>query len=251
MDARTIELIHGDVDGELGPAEQEELRSVLASSEAARREHARLRALNDLLAAVPVCDPPAGMREAILAAAPRPAPSVAAPSPARRRSRVGLVAALAASAAGVVFLLQRDHALPELDPASLAGTFARPAVGTDAPAWRLEDAAVAGGVSLRRGELGLYIEVDLEAHGLITLVAHMDGRPLEFEGLVPIDGAPESAARSGPGIRMLHRGKHHYAILLQDPAGHGEAIELAIYDGERLVGRTRLDVGHENAAARD
>lgn len=251
MDQRTIELIHGDVDGELDPAEQEELRLVLASSEEARREHARLRSLNDLLAALPTCDPPAGMRDAILAATPRRAPSVAAPVPARRHSRVGFAAALAATAAGVVFLLQRDHTLPELDPASLAGTFARPAADTDTPAWRLEDAAVSGGISLRHGEHGLYIEVDLEAHGPITLVARMDGLPLEFAGLVPLDDAPDSATRAGPGIRMLHSGKHRYAILLRDQAGPGETIELAVYEGDRLVGETRVEVGRESAAAGD
>jgi hypothetical protein len=251
MDQKTIELIHGDVDGELGPNEQEELRRLLAFSQDARREHARLHSLNELLAALPACEPPAGMRDAILAAVPRPARPMATPVRARRRSRAGLVAALAATAAGVVFLLQRDHQVPELDPASLAGTFARPAAGTDVPGWRLVDPAVSGGLSLRQGEHGLYIEVDLEAQGQITLVARIGGRPLEFEGLVPIDGAPESATRTGPGIRMLHSGKHRYAILLRDAAGPGEIVELAVYEGERLVGETRLAVGRESTPAGD
>lgn len=251
MDQKAIELIHGDVDGELGPSEQEQLRRLLASSEDARREHARLRSLHDLLAALPACEPPSGMRDAILASVPRPARSMAAPVRARRHSRAGLVAALAATAAGVAFLLQRDDQVPELDPASLAGTLARPAAGTDVLAWRLEDPAVSGGLSLRPGKHGLYIEVDLEARGQITLVARMDGRPLEFEGLVPIDGAPESATRAGPGIRMLHSGKHRYAILLRDAARPGEIVELAVYEGERLVGESRLVVGRESAPAGD
>lgn len=251
MDQQTIELIQGDIDGELGPNEREQLRDLLASSEDARREHARLRALHELLASVPACDPPAGMRDTILAAAPRPVRSVAAPAPVRRHSRIGLAAALAATAAGVVFLLQRDHQLPELDPASLAGTFARSAPSTGAPAWRLDDPAVSGGITLRQGEHGLYIDVDLEASGQITLVARRDGRPLEFAGLVPVGTAPESATRVDHGIRMLHSGKHHYALLLRDPAGQGESIELAVYQGERLVGETRLEVGRERAAAGD
>jgi hypothetical protein len=251
MDQESIELIHGDVDGELGPDEQEQLRRLLAFSEDARREHARLRSLNDLLAALPACDPPAGLRDTILAAVPRPVRSMAAPVRARRHSRAGLVAALAATVAGVVFLLQRDHQVPELDPASLAGTFARPGADMDLPAWRLEDPAVSGGLSLRQGEHGLYIEVDLEAQGQITLVARMDGRPLEFEGLVPIDGAPVSATRTDQGIRMLHSGKHRYAILLRDTAGRGKIVELAVYEGERLVGETRLTAGRERAPAGD
>ena len=247
MDQQTIELMHADIDGELDAAGQEALRQALASSADARREYARLQSLQAMLAAVPDHEPPAGLRDRILAAV-RPAPAPAR-MPTRRVSRAGIAAALAASAAGVVFLLQRNEPLPELDPASLAGTMVRPGAGVDASTWRLQDPAVTGDFRLRRGADGLYMEVDLEASGPLTLEARIDGRPLEFTGLVPIEEAPDSATRRGEGIRLLHSGKHRYAILLRAPAAPGETVELAVFDGERLVGETRLSLGGANADA--
>lgn len=251
MDQRILELIHGDVDGELTPSEQDELQHWLAVSETARQEHARARSLHDLLAAVQAQDPPSGMRATILDALPPRATPTGDFATGRRRSGLGLVAALAATAAGVVFLLQRDPDVPQLDPASLAGTISRPAAGPDAPVWRLEDAAVSGSLRLRQAEHGLYMEVDVEAEGPITLVARSDGRPLEVEGLVPIDTPPASPKLADGGIHMLHSGKHRYAILLRRPAGADEPVELAVYAGDRLVGETRLDIGRAGAAPQD
>lgn len=251
MRPRTIELIHGDIDGELSAREAEELRGLLASSVDARREHERLRSFNDLLAGLPTCDPPAGLRDGILASMQRSAaavPSRTAYAPGRRHSRLGLVAALAATVAGVVLLLQRDDHLPELDPAALAGTFARPSAVEDAPVLRFDEPGVSGTIRLLQGAQGLYIEADLEAHGPITLEARIDGRSLVFEGLVPIDGAPASSTRVGDGIRLLHSGKHRYAILLQQYETQGAILDLAVYEGERLIGEARLNVSRQNAA---
>lgn len=251
MDQRIFELIHGDVDGELTPSEQEELQHWLATSEAARQEHARARSLTEMLAAMRPQEPPVGMRATILDALPPRTAPAGASATARRRSGLGLVAALAATAAGVVFLLQRDPDVPQLDPASLAGTIARPAAGPDAPMWRLEDTAVSGTFRLRQAEQGLYMEVDVEAIGQITLVARIGGRPLEVEGLVPIDGPPASPKLADGGIQMLHSGEHRYAILLRRPAGADEPVELAVYAGDRLVGEARLGVGRAGAAPQD
>jgi anti-sigma factor RsiW len=249
MHPRTIELIHGDIDGELSAGEAEELRGLLASSADARREHERLRKFNDLLAGLPTCDPPAGLRDVILANIQRSAaasPPRPAYAPGRRHSRLGLVAALAATVAGVVLLLQRDDHLPELDPATLAGTFARPAAGRDAAVLRFDEPGVSGSIRLLQSAQGLFIEADLEADGPITLEARIDGRPLVIEGLVPIDSAPASTIRVGDGIRLLHSGKHHYAIVLQQHESRGTILELAVYEGERLIGEARLDVSRQN-----
>lgn len=251
MDQRILELIHGDVDGELTPAEREELQLWLVASEEARQEHARAQSLHDLLAAVPARDPPAGLRTTVLATLPRRAAPAAVRAPARRRPRVGLAAALAATAAGVVFMLQREHDAPELDPASLSGTIARPTVATGAPAWRLEDPAIVGAIRLQRAADGLYMEVDVEAHGPITLAVRSDGRPLQVEGLVPIDEPTASPTLAAGGIRMPHSGKYRYGILLQRPAGAGQQVELMVYAGDRLVGETRLDIGRARDATGD
>ena len=57
MDERTLELIHGEVDGTNSADEHRELLQILESEPDARREHKSLMELNDWLAAEPAFEP--------------------------------------------------------------------------------------------------------------------------------------------------------------------------------------------------
>jgi hypothetical protein len=225
MDQRTLELIHASLDGELNTADSLDLQRLLAESAEARREHERAQAIDKALASLAVHEPPPGLRDAILARAlPRPAtaPARQASSAAPlRRTGLGIAAAIAASAALVVVLLTNDAQLPELDPS--------------------------GAVRLHRGEHGLVIEVDLDSSKPITLVARAGGDPLEFEGIVPLAGSPVGATRIEDGIRVVHDGNQHYAIVLRQHDFGGSTINLAVFDGDRLIGETGLKVSADGA----
>lgn len=247
---RALELIHGDIDGANSGDEQRELLALLEVSEEVRREHARMRELAGLLDALPACEPPLQLRQALRARIPVAAPPV--PLRMQRmqppRARVFAAFALAATVTGVAVLLLRGPEVQELDAAALAGTLGRPAAGPVAG-----DASVAiaeldfnGVVTLRRHERGLIVELDLEASRPVTVVAGADA-PLALEGYISASGAPSSVTEEGGVIRLLHGGKHHYSLVLPWAGEPARALDLAFYIDGQLVKQIRLAVPPEGA----
>lgn len=247
MDQRTIELIHRDIDGLASPDEQRELALVLASSEDARDEHARMGALCALLDGATSADPPPGLRDAILARIPvvsaarpaggrRPTRGRAGGSP--RRSRLGFAAVLAATVGGVALLLFRAPDLQQLDPASLAGTIGQPALGS--AALRLEGEPLSGNIVLQRHTHGFTIEIAMDASRPIDLVAGAAEGPLMLQGLLPLDGEPVGLSEEAGRIRVLHSGSQHYSLVVTPGASGPTTVQLGFYDGETLIREDRL-----------
>jgi hypothetical protein len=238
MDARTLELIHGDLDGANGPEEQRELLSRLEASAEARREHECLRELNERLGSEPAFEPPIGLREEILARLPRPSAKVVPLRP--RRAWLGVAAALAATVAGVALILDRTPGFQELDPAMLAGTLGRSATEARAPSLLFAEAQLSGQISLRQDDGIDAIEIDLDAGTPVEIVASAAGVPLELAGFVRIAGEPAEFAASEGQIRVLHRGHQHYALVLRPGDSRPTSIDFSIHEGERLVREDRL-----------
>jgi hypothetical protein len=238
MDERTIELIHGDIDGELDAAQRAELGRILEASAEARSEHERLQALSAMMAGLPECAPPPGLRESILAVA-RPPARVNRRTPGRKRTGLGLAAALAATVVGIAVFIGQLPEFAELDASALAGTLGRPLVDGPPPAMRLDGAVVSGTIMLHRGKEGLALEVDLNASKPVEIVAAASGARLDLQGFVRVDGAPSGMDAEGGTVRVSHAGRQHYVLVLASddmPA----AIELAVFDGEELIQETRL-----------
>jgi hypothetical protein len=238
MDARTLELIHGDLDGANSPEEQRELLARLAASAEARREHEQLRALHDRLAAELGYEPPDGLREEILARLPRSAAKVVPLRP--RRAWLGAAAALAANVAGIALVLDRSPGMRELDPSVLAGTIGRSAMEARAPSLLFDEPRLSGLISLRMDD-GIYaIEIDLDAGTPVGIVASAAGVPLELAGFVRIAGEPAELAESEGQIRLLHRGQQRYALVLRPGDSRPSSIDFSIYEGEQLLREERL-----------
>lgn len=253
MDQRTIELIHRDIDGLASPEEQRELALLLQSSEDARDEHARMRALCELLDGATSADPPPGLRDAILTCIPVAPVAPVAPvtrlaagrRPAwgragrgARRSRIGFAAALAATVGGVALLLLRAPDFQQLDPASLAGTIGQPAAGS--ASLRLEGEPLSGDIVLQRHTHGFTIEVAMDTSRPIGLVAGAVEGPLMLQGLLPQGGEPTKLTEEAGRIRMLHSGRQHYSLVVTPGAAGASTIELGFYDGEALIREDRL-----------
>lgn len=242
MDDRTLELIHGDIDGVNDAEAQRELALRLESSAEARRELARLRNMREILAGETDFEPPAGLRSSIMAQIPahaqRPAARVI---PLRtRRTWFGAAAALAATAAGVALLLGRGPEMTELDPAVLAGTMVRSAAEASAPSLRLDDPSMTGEISLHSGEGRYAIEVELDAARPVVIQADAAGAQLEIEGFVPLVGEPAELSIKDGGIRLLHRGKQRYVLVLGTGGGAPSPIDFSVYEGGQLVRQGRL-----------
>jgi len=242
MDQKTTDLIHGDIDGLNSPEEQRELLQRLEASPEARREHARMRALCELLDSAPACELPHGLRNSILAGLPRPEPvrPAAVNSSRPRRGRLGAVAVLAATIAGVAILLVRIPAPQQLDPSALAGTIGGPAAGV--ASLGLDTPGISGAISAQRHERGFTIEIDLDADRPVSVVAASGGAPLELAGVLPQAGNPERVSESDGSIRVLHSGNQHYTLVLGPGSSGASFIDVTVHEGERLIKQGRLEL---------
>jgi hypothetical protein len=238
MDSRTIELIHGDIDGENSPDEQRELILRLEASAEARREHEQLRRLSELIDAEAVFEPPSELRAAILSRMARP---VAPVIPLRRpRTWLGAAAALAATAAGVALLLGRAPQLPEIDPSVLAGTIGGSGADKGVVSMQFDEGPISGAIRLHRSQGAYAIEIDLAAARPVAIVAGTAGAALGLEGFVRIDGEPDELEEADGRVRMLHRGSQHYAVVLRSDGSAPLALDLAIYEGDQLIRQGHL-----------
>lgn len=238
MDDRSRELIHGDIDGALDVAEREELRRIIETSDEARQEHQAIQLLHDTLASLPDFEPPAGLRDAIVAQAWGASSTPRRPTarrPARERKKLRLVAGLAAAAVLVAVLVDKDAHLPDLDPSALSGTIGRQALDETTGVMHVQGHLVTGTIRAYQGEQGPVIEVELDADRPLTVVARAGNRPLELEALVPIAGMAPATSTIDGGLGMVHHGKQHYLLVLKRRDASDTAIDLAVYDGERLV----------------
>jgi anti-sigma factor RsiW len=237
MDERTLELIHGEVDGTNSAEEHRELLQILESEPEARREHARITELNDWLAAEPALEPPADLRSAVLARLFPP--RRIAPRPARVRTWLG-AAAMAATVAGVAFILLQAPDIPELDPAALAGTIGQPAAGASVQALSLDEHGVSGVITVQLHEHGFTLDIDLDASAPVHVVASAHRSELALAGYLPRTGGPASVSDEGGSIVLLHRGHQHYGLVVSSTA---TMLDLEIRDGDRVLHQRSLELG--------
>jgi hypothetical protein len=242
MDHRTIELIHGEIDGVNSPDDQRELQRRLEASAESRRELAETRALAERLAAEPAYDLPPGLRDMILARIALPPANRPARSPRSARNWLGAAVAMAATVAGVAIVVMRAPDSQQLDPSNLAGTIGQPAAGVGTTSLLLDDAAVSGSITLRRYELGLTIDIKLDSVRPVAVVARADQGPLELQGFLPLQGSPARLDEDRGTIRLLHRGRQHYSLAVTSGSATASVINLQVYDGERLIRESRLEL---------
>jgi hypothetical protein len=237
MDERTQELIHGEIDGTNSADEHRELLRMLDSEPEVRREHARIMELNDWLTAEPALEPPADLRAAVLARV-LPPPRISRQRP-QVRTWLG-AAAMAATVAGVAFILLHAPDIPELDPAALAGTIGQPAPGASVQALSLDEPGVSGVITLQPHEHGFTLDIDLDTAAPIHVIASAERSELALAGYLPRKGSPASVSEDGGGIVLLHRGHQHYALVVSSTA---TTLELEIRDGDRVLRQVSLDLG--------
>lgn len=205
---RLHELIQSDLDGALSAAERAELARLLLQDPEARRLHAQFGRLDRLLRDIPLAEPPAGLRAAILA---KPVMSSRPGSP-RRVQRAwplyGVAAALLGGMAivGIGYLLSDDRT----PGANLQGSVvAAGGTGTSAARdhWTFQAEGVEASASLRRAGEGIRLELRLSATRPSEVIAGFDpattslvGKPAGVQ-LNPVSG--QVVIRSEAGTRVF------------------------------------------------
>jgi hypothetical protein len=247
IDQRTFELLNAAIDGELGPAEEAELNSLLAESAELRDfvddHRSFIRLLND----VPERAPPAYLQEAIERQIRLPIQSesqttlktLAGSFNPKNWLRTGL--ALAAGVVMTVGVYQMGSGpMTNDDAANLTGTIIEKPYaeqGELLDSVYIYTDTLRGAVELRsQGDL-FSLDVDVKSDGLSRVIVNIAGRGLEFEGIAEGQNFDNDVTVRDGAINIVSEGAQRYSLLLRQVAASGPAtpLELEFFANDRLV----------------
>jgi anti-sigma factor RsiW len=217
-DPQQLELIHAEMDGELDPAQRAELARRLLADPETRALREDLRRLCTALDGLAQTEPPAQLRQSILAALPRPSP--------KRRGlpasawRYAAVIAGVLAAGGILTEMLRG---PTPDTSEVAGTLALAPAATLVDSVRLESGSVSGSVSLYRDRAALALKFEVTAVAPLAVVIASEGHTIRVTGL------------GKPGAPALPS-----AVALPGVAMHGQTVDLTFLIAGRPVGSATL-----------
>ena len=232
--ARLHELIQSELDGALSAAERAELARLLLQDPEARRLRDQFGRLDRLLRDIPLAEPPAGLRAAILA---EPAISArpGAPENQQRHWRLyGLAAALLGGMAivGVGYLVM-DERTPGADLQGSVVETGGEASGAPRDHWNVRADGIEASASLRRAGEGLRLELKLSATRPGEVIAGFDPAATSLVG-APAGVRLDSA--SGRVVIQSEAGAHIYALDFSRAA----PIELQLHAGGQLLAQGTL-----------
>jgi hypothetical protein len=233
IDDRSLELVHGAIDGENSAQEDAELRQMMESDPELRAIHQQLMELNDALDRTEPVDPPPGLRRAILdAVVPRERRSLLAtilpawPGPVGMRYT--MAAALGAVVAVVALQLAPMGGQDRPEVSDLVGTMAGYELhqsGADARIL-LNTQGISGSISGRRQDGLVVLDFDLAMQQPVEVVASFGGSGLKFNGFAQTDDAHAAIVSQGDSIVVKHDRDHRYAVFFSAPNGAGAAIDF-------------------------
>lgn len=225
LDEHVLNLINADVDGELTPAESQELDGILESSAEARAMRAELLKLSNLLNSTPDLPPPSGLSKSILGKLV-PAPKVTGFSLASFFSSFNPAQAGMAFAAGLLltvgfYEMSSDSTLRS-DAAGMVGTMvASHSGGINLLENNLQFAGedFSGTVSLNENS-GLYVlNFDLDSRDRQEIKVGLAHTGLSFGGFAETQSSPgkviDTVAISGGTLRLVSQGRAQFAVFLR------------------------------------
>jgi hypothetical protein len=190
IDARRLELLHAEIDGELDPHERAELARALLADPATRAARQELQRLCARLDGIGQAEPPAELVDSVLSRLPtRPraqhSPLTSVPASARARWSSGnwRYAAMLAGVmvAGALIFRMTDG---QLAPATeVSGTLAGARAAAILDSASISGGGASGSASLIRDGGGLQLAVDLVAGAPIDLQVASGDHTLTINGL--------------------------------------------------------------------
>jgi hypothetical protein len=225
LEERTLNLINADVDGELTPAEQQQMDSILETSAEARAMRAELLKLSNLLNSVPEQTLPQGLSSKILdqLAPSRPVFNF---SLSRLFGSFQPVTAGLAFAAGLLLTVGFYEMSPQggssMGTAGMVGTMV---AGQNSGLNLLENNLYfsgddfSGSVSLSKNN-GLYIlNFELESTDRQEIKVGLDLTGLSFGGFAETPGTSDhvmdTVMISGETLRAVSQGRQQFAVFLR------------------------------------
>ena len=251
VDSKIVELINADIDGEISPADKQELEAALAADPEAQAMHAELSGLDSALNELPDLDPPPHLKHAIMASVPAPQKEpvsegwfrslLAAPA-------LGYVGMFVAGALLTLSLVSSDQMSDRAftDVTSLVGT-----ISSDVPdgpgiqTARIDRPEVAGRVSLRNAGPLLIVDFDLVSNGPVDIVASYSDQTVWFNGYAQLESPGASVSAEAGQFTMQINGKRRSAVFLHNAGDRDVAINLQFKSGDAVVYDTEFSYAQD------
>jgi hypothetical protein len=237
LNEHTIYLINAGIDGELSPAEMQELEALLESSAEARAMKAEFLRLSNLLDSQPDQQPPEGLAKLIVdqvkLPAAKPSSLVATwLSYIQHPAATGLAFAAGLLMAVAFYQVAPQHVV-NTDTANMVGTMIASPQGTPATAGDsllLEAAGLSGSISLRNESDFYVLNFDLNSQEPFEIEVAFAEAGLDFSGLARTVGGGESTDSrsfdiSGGTLRVVNQGSHQFVLFLQRSDGPGSGLQ--------------------------
>ncbi|KPK53332.1 MAG: hypothetical protein PVI25_10235 [Gammaproteobacteria bacterium] len=245
---RSIELIHGELDGELSAPEQEELAARMQSDPGLKSLMDDMRKLSGVLDRVPQADPPPGLRSRIMAAVrPRKRRGILEALlpdwPAPVTLRYAGAAAFGAAVAAVALQLGTTDFSGPADVRGLVGTIA--SYETPAAAQNiisLDTGGITGSIETHRQNGLLVMDFDLAAEQPLQIVADYSHSGLDFGGFAQLDGSAASLDATNGQITFAQGRDHRYAVFFEAAEVGDGTIELRFLTDQKLVRKETVEI---------
>jgi len=252
LQERIINLINEELDGELSAADRAELEAVLQDSEEARAMREELQRLGTWIGSMPEVEPPANLREQILAGVPlprsqfRPSISFGSLFASFQPAQAGLAFAAGLLLAVGYYELSPAHR-ESADPSQMVGTLIagkQPAAVARVETLAIRESGVKGTISLRKSGSFQILDFDLDSQHTSEVEISFAGAGLSFGGIAHTTDGPDTAAQSyevsGGTLRVANQGRQAFSVFLKQAAA-GDSGSQGINIGISSGGERRYD----------
>jgi hypothetical protein len=245
IEQKYIDLINADIDGEIEHADKGDVDAFLSENDEARALHAELATLCSSIDSIEAVSPPPHVRHVIM--------NSVKPTPAKTESP-GILEMLLASpvlrysgtfAAGVLLTLSivsSDQISNQAfdDVTGLVGTISDPISGNLVNSIAVDNAEVAGKVSLRSTGSMLILDFDLVANGPVEIEADYTDRTIWFNGFAQLESSGTTISAKSGSVTLGMEGKRRYAVYLQNSGERGVTVNLRFVAGGEVVHEASL-----------
>ncbi len=245
IEQKYIDLISADIDGEISDGEKAELAAFLSDSAEGRALHEEFSTLCETLNAMEPEDPPPHLRHVIMNSLETPPARSADPGFLQSILAAPALRYAATFAAGVFLTLSlvnsdqiSDRAFD--DVTGLVGSIANPVDAELINSVSVDEAAVAGTVSLRSAGSLLIVDFDLVSADAIQIEADYSGPSIWFNGFAQLESTGTTVSAESGRITLGMEGKRRYAVFLHNESRRETTLNLRFKADGTVVHETSL-----------
>lgn len=260
IEAKYVELMNADLDGEISDAERIDLAEYLEANPEAAAIRAELAELCESLDEMGQMDPPPHLKYAILDSLQKAA------RPTARRAESGgfgirQLFAMPALRHALTFgagaflalaLISSDQISDQAfdDVTGLVGTISDSVPATSGQnTIRLTSNEIAGIVSTHiAGSLNV-VDFNLAAEGPVEIVAEFSNNELWFKGFAQLESDDTHILADQGQVKMHIQGRNRYALYLQHTSEIDSIVNFKFYSAGNLIHEADLIIGNEKKEA--